>query len=243
MYQNKFNFLIVVTILALISYLLIFSQNINYKKKSSNGISNGKKQDTQLVKENKNYNHNQTYSVHQLDTFKFETINYEYNNQGLLYLDKIDRLKETIKNRAIKNIPIDLVTLGKLKSFFIENNDLNEYQFYLESLPDSYEMKNELIADLAFLYQERGETSKAVDLLESLRYEQENTRIHYFMSDILLKTGNTPEAINELLEASKISENPYQYKKISEILSSSGDTDGATYYSEIANTLETANYH
>jgi tetratricopeptide (TPR) repeat protein len=159
-------------------------------------------------------------------------------------MDEQQELELFIQDAAIQNIPIDLVTLGRLKEYYIDANNLVGFQQFLESLPDSYEMKNELLSDLAFLYQEHGQINESVNLIQSLSSRDANdVRLKYYKADIYLGAGNDDVAINTLLEASQINEEPYQYTKIAEILEDAGDGAAAAYYFERADALEAIMHH
>jgi tetratricopeptide (TPR) repeat protein len=159
-------------------------------------------------------------------------------------MDEQQELELFIQDAAIQNIPVDLVTLGRLKEYYINANNLVGFQQFLEYLPDSYEMKKELLSDLAFLYQEHGQVDESVNLIQSLSYKDANdVRLKYYKSDIYLGAGNPEVAIDTLLEAIQLGEEPYQYSRIAEILKEGGDDANASYYMERAAVLRAVMHH
>ena len=154
-----------------------------------------------------------------------------------------EELEATIRNAANQNRPIELGTVGLLKEYFIANNKLSEYQGFLESLPDFYEMKIDMLGELALLYQELGQNSDSVELLESIEDKNDNVRLKYIKSDVSWFSDNPTLAVNSLLEATEISTEPYQYYRIAEIYESNGDYAAASLYKGMGDALESAMHH
>lgn len=170
-----------------------------------------------------------------------DRINYEVIQPDI---NEKQELEIFIHHAAIQNVPIDMVTLGRLKDYYIDANNLLGYHNFIGTLPDDYEMKNELFSDLAFLYLEHGQVKESNNLIQNISSGSENDiRLKYHKSDIYLGSGNVDIAINTLLEASQLNEEPYQYTRISEILEALGDNAAASYYIEIADGLKTFMHH
>jgi hypothetical protein len=166
------------------------------------------------------------------------------NETDQTFMDEQQKLELFVQNAAIQNIPLDMVTLGRLKEYYINTNNLVGYQQFIDSLPDAYEMKSELLSDLAFSYQEHGHLNASLNLIQSLSYaDTSNVRLKYYKSDIYLWAGYQDVAINTLLEASQLNEEPYQYLRIAEILEDAGDDVAADYYFEKADALEAIMHH
>lgn len=147
-----------------------------------------------------------------------------------------------IRDAASRNIPMDLETLGSVKQSFIDKNDLAGYKNLIESLPDSYEMKNELIADLAFSYRQQGQMDEALETINTVS-DKDSVRFHYYMSDLYWSAGEPQPAINELVEAGQAGDEPYLYTRISELLQAEGYNTAAAYYREKASTLQSVLYN
>lgn len=154
-----------------------------------------------------------------------------------------EELEAIIRNAAYQDLPIELGTIGLLKEYFISNNNLSEYRGFLESLPDSFEMKIEMLGDLALLYQEREQIDDSIALLESIEDKNDNVRLKYIKSDVYWWSGEPALAATSLLEASQISPEVYQYTRLSQISESKGDLADASYYTELADALKSTMHH
>jgi tetratricopeptide (TPR) repeat protein len=128
--------------------------------------------------------------------------------------------------------------LGEQKTYFLDHGDLEGYRNLLESLPDAYHMKSELLADLALLYIEQGDNTKSLELIELLDAKENNARFKMYKADLYLAAGNPDLAIQSLIDASMLDENPYHYTKIGEIFSTLGNNDAAAMYFAKAKALK-----
>ena len=163
-------------------------------------------------------------------------------NMGDEVLNVIE-VEASIRNAAIENVPVDMQELGQLKEYYAGNNNLFELQRFVESLPDSYEMKVPILEDLALFFFEHGQVADSNSLVESIQDHNDNIRIKYIKADIYWWSGDPTRAVDTLLAATQIAVEPYQYERLSQIVASTGDEVGASYYMELADALKSSLHH
>lgn len=172
--------------------------------------------------------------------------------------DRIDVSKELYKNGNVKEAKeillsavsqsvatgdvMDIEDFKLLMAVYHKNGEIDQYYRLLETIPDSYPLKDKILTEAALFYNDNGYANAAYEVLcNALCKNPDNAYVRYAFANILSLQNRNEEAVREYANALSIADNPNGYFELGKLLLKMGRQDLAQQQFEKVVTLS-SNY-
>ncbi|WP_420267001.1 tetratricopeptide repeat protein [Candidatus Magnetominusculus dajiuhuensis] len=156
--------------------------------------------------------------------------------------DKIELSNELYKNGNVKEAKeiilsavtqsvatgdvMDIEDFKLLMAVYFKNGEIEQYYRVIDSIPDSYPLKDKIITEAATFYNDNGYANAAYEVLcNALNKNPNDAYIRYAFANTLSLQGRNEEAVQEYVNALSIADNPNGYFELGKLLLKMGKQD------------------